>query len=219
MKLTAFKYGETQITERNAYLNGDNNIKIPISLLFFLIETDGRRILADVGCDTMPGFEVSSFEKPIELLSEYGITVDEITDILITHAHHDHIDCLHYFEKANVYIHKAELDDAKEYFSKKQNVFAFENSVHICDGITMKHIGGHSEGSSVILLSYGEREYVLCGDECYTKENLQKCIPSGSSYCVEKNVNFIKTYRNPSYITLLFHDAKLIEKTGFRRIF
>ena len=219
MKLTAFKYGETQTTERAAFLNGDKNKNLPVSLLFFLIETGNKKILADVGCDTMPGFEVTSFKKPIELLSDYGVTADEITNVLITHAHHDHVDCLHYFKKATVYLHKDELTDAQEYLTENQKVHTFENSACICDGVVIKHIGGHSKGSSIILLSASAGEYVLCGDECYTKENLEKCIPSGSSYCVEKNMDFIKTYRELRYTVILFHDAMLVKKTGYRRIF
>ena len=52
MRLVAFKYGTTEITERMAFQDGDENIKLPIALLFFLIEYKNRKILIDVGCDT-----------------------------------------------------------------------------------------------------------------------------------------------------------------------
>ena len=56
MRMTAFRYGKTEITQRMAFQNGDGNVKIPIGLMFFLIEDDNRKILVDAGCDTMPGF-------------------------------------------------------------------------------------------------------------------------------------------------------------------
>ena len=64
MKLVVFNYGSTEITGNMAFQSGDSNIKIPISLLFFLIEDGDKKILVDVGCDTMPGFELSAiFQK------------------------------------------------------------------------------------------------------------------------------------------------------------
>ena len=57
MRLIAFNYGTTEITGNMAFQAGDKSVKIPIALLFFLIEDGDRKILVDVGCDTMPGFE------------------------------------------------------------------------------------------------------------------------------------------------------------------
>ena len=56
MKLIAFQYGKTEITGRMGFVGGNPDVKLPISLMFFLIETGDKKILADVGCDTMPGF-------------------------------------------------------------------------------------------------------------------------------------------------------------------
>ena len=47
MRLTAFKYGATEITERMAFQDGDENVKLPIALLFFLIEHEDKKILID----------------------------------------------------------------------------------------------------------------------------------------------------------------------------
>ena len=63
MKLTAFQYGKTDLTLRAVFQDGKEEEKIPISLLFFLIETENRKILVDVGCDTMPGFELFEFKQ------------------------------------------------------------------------------------------------------------------------------------------------------------
>ena len=78
MKLTVFCYGTTEIDEHMAFQNGDKQKKIPISLLFFLIQTDKKNILVDVGCDTMPGFPLYTFCSPVEVLEKTGISRDEI---------------------------------------------------------------------------------------------------------------------------------------------
>ena len=38
MKVIAFKYGDTEITERMVFQDGNENIKVPVALLFFLIK-------------------------------------------------------------------------------------------------------------------------------------------------------------------------------------
>ena len=77
MRLIAFKYGATEITEQMAFQGGSENIKLPIALLFFLIEYENKKILIDVGCDTMPGFELIEFENPVKVLETYGVKRSE----------------------------------------------------------------------------------------------------------------------------------------------
>ena len=218
MKLTAFQYGKTEITEAMAFPNGNPEIKLPISLLFFLIETGDKKILADVGCDTMPGFVVTEFQKPVEVLESYGIARDEITDIILTHSHHDHAECLSYYSQANVYIHESESEDVIKYSANAENIQTFRDSIRISEGITIKHIGGHTRGSAIVLLSLPETTYVLCGDECYTKENLLNKTITGCSFCPEKSMAFTEEYTKSCYHTLLFHDPDIVGKTGFKTI-
>ena len=44
MRLIAFKYGATEITERMAFQDGSEDVKLPVSLLFFLIEHKNKKI-------------------------------------------------------------------------------------------------------------------------------------------------------------------------------
>ena len=78
MKIVAFQDGTTEITERMAFRGGDKAVKLPIALLFFLIELGERKILVDVGCDTMPGFPLFTFEPPVKVLEAFGITAEGI---------------------------------------------------------------------------------------------------------------------------------------------
>ncbi|MBE7037680.1 MAG: MBL fold metallo-hydrolase [Ruminococcaceae bacterium] len=219
MNLIAFKYGKTEINEKMAFEDGDKNIKLPISLLFFLIETENKKILVDVGCDTMPGFCLYEFENPISILEKYGIKKEEITDIVITHAHHDHFDCLGYYPDAKVYINENESLDVTNRFKNIKNLFAFKKDIEICDNVIAKHIGGHSKGSSVVLIKNNDKTFVLCGDECYTMENFSKGKPTGSSINLEKSTQFINEYRKDAYIPLLMHDPNLVKEIGFKKIF
>lgn len=219
MKLTALKYGETEITERMAFPDGDPQKKLPIALLFFLIETADRRILVDVGCDTMPGFPLYRFCPPAEVLQACGIRCESITDVVLTHAHHDHIDALRCYPQAAVWLQRAELDAARPYLPKNGRLHLFDAGATVCPHVEIRHIGGHCAGSSIVLLHSPSGEYVLCGDECYTRENLLKKIPTGSTLDPAKSAAFVETYSSGRFCTVLFHDPELVKEIGSRVLF
>lgn len=216
MKLIAFNYGMTDINGKMAFPDGDESVKIPIGLLFFLIEAEGRRILVDVGCDTMPGFQLHQFEYPVKVLESYGISRDEITDVIITHSHHDHIDSVYNYSNATIYIHKNELEGARRYLTDTQKTVVFEDGLKLLHNVEIKCIGGHTSGSCIVLLKTDEKTYVLCGDECYTKENLVKKIPTGSSQQIERSRYFVEEYSKEKYIPILFHSPSIVGEIGYR---
>ncbi|MBR3942216.1 MAG: MBL fold metallo-hydrolase [Clostridia bacterium] len=210
MKLTAFCYGTTEIDERMAFQDGDKQKKIPISLLFFLISTEDKQILVDVGCDTMPGFPLYTFCSPVEVLEEAGVKRTDITDIILTHTHHDHADGLRYYPQAKVYVHKTEAEAAKKYAPEPKNIVCFNDYAEIAENVVVQHIGGHSEGSSVVRV----KDMVLCGDECYTRENLTLKKPTGSSFDLEKSTYFVQKYGVLKEKAILFHDLAVMSAIG-----
>ena len=65
--LFAVKYGETDLPLRMAFADAaEDDRKVPISLIVYLIVTPTRRILVDAGCDTMPGFDLRLHISPAE---------------------------------------------------------------------------------------------------------------------------------------------------------
>lgn len=216
MRLIAFKYGTTEITEKMAFQGGSKEVKLPIALLFFLIESEDKKILIDVGCDTMPGFELFEFEMPVKVLEAYGVKRTEITDVILTHSHHDHIDSVYNYPQANIHLQEKALESAQKYLQNSKQILVFGDSEKILNNVEIKHIGGHSPGSSIVLVDFSEYTYVFCGDECYTKENLLKSEPTGSSVCLEKSKCFVEEYRKEKYIPVLFHDPDILSEIGFK---
>lgn len=219
VRLIAFKYGTTEITEKMAFQDGNENIKLPIALLFFLIEYKNRKILIDVGCDTMPGFELFEFELPVKVLETYGVKRTEITDVIITHSHHDHIDAVYNYPQATIHLHQKELGSAMRYLPDDTQVSIFDESKKIFDNIKIKHIGGHSQGSSVVLVDCEKYTYIFCGDECYTKDNLLKNKATGSSVSLEKSKYFVEEYRKEKYIPVLSHNPDILSEIGFKVLY
>ena len=199
-------------------MNGDKNKKFPISLLFFLIETGDRKVLVDTGCDGMKAFPTFDLKSPVILLEEYGINRDEVTDVILTHTHGDHIGGVKYYKNADIYVQKNECG-AKPLINKPNRIITFDNEYKLSDNINIKHIGGHSVGSSVVIVNHDNDAFVLCGDECYSRDNLTRKIPTGSSYNIEQSTFFVNEYSKEKYKTLLFHDLTIVGNTGYKPIF
>jgi len=210
IKLAALKYGETDINEKMAYPGGDESVKVPISLIVYLIETKERKILVDAGCDTMPGYELRHFCSPVEILRRATLSPEEITDVILTHAHHDHSEATHHFLNATVHVEEGEIGLAERYIPQgmRRNIFSGEMNL---DGIHVLKIGGHSKGSCVVEFEYKGKPHVICGDECYTRRCLDEQIPTGSSVCPENSLAFVKKYGNGDYVTLLCHDVEILK--------
>jgi alanyl-tRNA synthetase len=63
----------------------------------------------------MPGFEMEDFVGTVAALEEKGYTPEDITDVIITHADHDHIECVKYFQNATIYIQKDEYESGASF--------------------------------------------------------------------------------------------------------
>ena len=199
-------YGKSVLPESWIFENGAENKLRPIVFRVYLIKTENRLILADAGCETMPGFVMTDFIGTVKALRNIGISPEEITDLIITHAHHDHIECAKYFKNAVIYIQKDEYEAGKGYLAENLNIRTFEEEMPICDEIKAVKIGGHSKGSSIVEITDSDKKYIIAGDECYMRECLTKQIPTGISYNPEKSLAFIQKYGRGEYTVFLCHD-------------
>ena len=199
-------YGKSVLPESWIFQNGAENKFRPIIFRIYLLKTENRLILVDAGCETMPGFDMKDFIGPIKALRNIGISLEEITDLIITPAHHDHIECAKYFKNAVTYIQKDEYEAGKDYLAENLNIRTFEEEMQVCNGIKAVKVGGHSKGSSIVEITDSDKKYIIAGDECYMRDCLTKQIPTGISYNPEKSRAFIQKYGKDGYTVLLCHD-------------
>ena len=199
-------YGNSVLPESMIFENGAENKFRPIIFRIYLLKTENRFILVDAGCETMPGFDMREFIGPVNALNNIGISPEEITDVIITHAHHDHIECVKYFKNAAIYIQKDEYEAGKGYLADNLNIRTFDEEMQIYDGIKAVKIGGHSKGSSIVKITDADNKYIVAGDECYMRDCLTKQISTGASYNPERSRYFVKKYGNGEYTVLLCHN-------------
>ena len=199
-------YAKSVLPESWVFKNGSEERLRPIIFRIYLIKTESRLILVDAGCETMPGFDMKDFIGPIKALGNLGISPEQITDLIITHAHHDHIQCVKYFKNAVIYIQKDEYEAGKGYLSENLNIRTFDEEMLICDGIKAVKIGGHSIGSSIAEITDENGTYIIAGDELYSRDCITKQIPPGAPYNPENSKKFLEKYCKGGYTVLLCHD-------------
>lgn len=201
------KYADTFLGEDQIFKGGNPAVKLPIVFGIYLIRADERLILVDAGCVTMPGFDMRNFITPAEALRrQTGISAEDITDIIITHSHHDHIEAVRLFKNAVIHINSKEYEAGKAHIPSGAAVNLISGEAELFDGIKVVEIGGHSAGSSVVEAELNGKTYVICGDECYSRKNLTEKIVTGCSVNFEKSEAFIQKYSDSKYTALLLHD-------------
>ena len=200
------KYADTLMPKSWVYEGGSKDDKIPIIFSVFLVLTENKRILVDAGCETMQGFAMRNFKSPMVVLEEIGYKTEEITDIVLTHAHHDHIECVKYFKNATVHIQCDEYEIGKKYLSENTDVLTFCDQKEIDEGVKAVKIGGHSIGSCVVECQKDGKTFVLCGDECYSFYNLINKVPTATTSSPQKSKMFIDKYSKSPYECLLCHE-------------
>lgn len=208
MELYCLKYADSTLPASMVFQGGDAE-KIPITFAVYLILTEDRKILVDAGCHTMPGFEMRNFTSAAAVLKEMGIAPEEITDLLLTHAHHDHCEATKDFSNATVHLAKAAYEKAQKHIPADFKVATFEKELFLSPRIKMIEWGGHAQGSCIVELQAGDAIHILAGDECYTDANLQRKIPTGSSRNPERSIAFIEKFSQPPYRVHTCHDASL----------
>lgn len=158
---------------------------LKISLNPFLIQSDNKNILFDVGIGDFG--EDTSTETIKEHLSEHGLMEYDITDIFISHLHYDHLGGLAgrtsgywelTFPDAKLWVSKtgwADVISKDEFYDEEKTAFAHfldaKADLHFLDEedqpypeVSVKTIGGHTKFSQLLAFDDGEQKYLMAGD-------------------------------------------------------
>ena len=162
---------------------------VEASINAFLFQSGDRLVLVDAGAGEFfgPGFG----DKLVLSLASAGVAPEQVTDILLTHAHDDHMGGLVHggkltFPDAIVHLSKADLDFfldrenskrtgyAMSYFDqaftalepclKAGRIKTFSATEEVLPGVTAELHPGHTPGSAFYRLESHGQEIVFVGD-------------------------------------------------------
>jgi len=110
--IQAIRYASAEGEVAGLVMGAPKGEKITIAMVVWLIRGGGHNILFDSGYhrDTfLKYFPSTEYIRPDEAVKLAGVKPEEITDIVISHAHWDHLGGIDLFPQATVWIQKEEF--------------------------------------------------------------------------------------------------------------
>lgn len=220
LTLYAVKYGESAYPA-SRLLKGDTSGKnLTIAWMFYAIKAGKEIVLVDTGfSDTNEASRSGVTLLPYQpALAAVGITPETVTQIVLTHTHSDHAANVGLYPKATVIVNRREEGSVFLRTIGRERLVTFDASHPVLPGVTVRRVGGHTAGSSVVELVVCGKTYLLAGDEAYLPENLAKLIPVGSAVDVEANLRFLTMAKNSGAEVLTLHDPAVVKAGCVRKI-
>ncbi len=203
--IDAIRYGTSPNVQLSELVVGaPQGQRVDIAMVFWLIRGGGRTILFDSGfhrTNHLSEFPMRDYLQPDEALRSTGVRPEEVTDVVISHAHWDHIGGIDLFPKATVWIQRDEyryytMDswqpdgnhggiDAEDV----ENLLKLntEGRVHLIDGDNVEifpgiraYTGSRHTYASQYLCVTGHPTFVLASDNVYFYLGLAKHLASAT---------------------------------------
>ena len=164
-----------------------HDMPLPLDFFVWVAIGGGRAILIDSGSEKsicrQRGHDYIA--NPAESLAALGLKPEDVTDIIVTHMHWDHLGNLADYSNAQIHVHKAEMAHAtgcamwhaslRRPYDVTQvcdlivalyggRVSFTEESAEIAPGIRSHHVGGHAPGLQVVQVQTVRGTVVVASD-------------------------------------------------------
>jgi len=216
--------------------------KVDIAMVVWLVRGGGRNVLFDSGfhrekwLKEFPAF--ADYLRPDEAVKLAGVRPEDVTDVVISHAHWDHMGGIDLFPKATVWIQKQEFayytGDAWQPGGKHGGIdpgdvealvrINTEGRLRLVDGDDREILPGiraytgarHTYASQYLRID-GVTPFVLASDNCYLYRNLAEHRASATFSEADQPANvrnqarMVELAGSPDRV-VPGHDAKQFEK-------
>jgi glyoxylase-like metal-dependent hydrolase (beta-lactamase superfamily II) len=169
----------------------------------FLVLAGDHKILIDTGVGTISNdkYEGGRF---LESLRDQGIEPGEITDVVFTHLHFDHVgwatqkgDVV--FDNATYRVHSAdwkyfvESPEASPGAIRKlqpltEHLETFDEDRELVPGLSSRHVAGHTPGSICLKVSLSDGEILFTGDHLFKGSVGRTDLPGGSTELLNQSM-------------------------------
>jgi glyoxylase-like metal-dependent hydrolase (beta-lactamase superfamily II) len=210
----------------------DSARRTPLAFSVWLMRGGGRTVLMDAGFyrdKFIERWKPEGYTRPSEALAALGVKPSDVTDIVISHVHWDHVDGADLFPRARVWLQRDEYehytndsgavldraidaDDAKMLAGLKaagRIRLVAGDSTEIIPGITVFTGGKHTFGSQFATVNAslaGGRTgtVVLASDNAYLYENLERHRP------ITQSLDTLSNLRAQARMARLASEPRLI---------
>lgn len=209
----AIRYATIRDFPVNGLVKGaDAARKLDIAMMVWLVRGNGRNVLVDSGFyrpEYFKNWKIDEFVRPDEAVARAGVRAEDVTDVVLTHGHWDHIGGADLFPKAQIWIQRDEYaydtGDAWQSGGKHGGIDAEDlafllranitGRLHLVDGdreilpgIRVFIGGKHTWQSQYVTVAARPGIVVLASDNLYLYENLEKHAPIAQTFDEASNL-------------------------------
>lgn len=235
----AVKYARRESTRNQNLLFADpHDGPMPIDYYVWAITNDDRSIVVDIGFDAAEA-QARGREHlrcPAESLAQIGIQSKKVKDVILTHLHYDHCGSLDHFPEARFYVQDREMafatgrnmlyDTLRHAYTVshvqalvgalyERRVVFVDQSAEIAPGVTVHHVGGHTDGLQIVRVRTRRGWIVLASDAAHFYANMDLTNPYPALYSVGDMLRGFDTVRaladSPAHI-IPGHDPLVMER-------
>jgi glyoxylase-like metal-dependent hydrolase (beta-lactamase superfamily II) len=177
---------------------------IDLPFAFVLARSGSRNVLVDCGfmkegngIAVAEKFGIPNWISPVRMVAEMGVEASQITDIVLSHAHFDHMGSIEKFPNAKLHLQKRELMSWIEFMAmprqfefltqvldpddiysaldaaKEHRLMLLEGDQDdVVPGIHVRSGEGHTFGQQFVTLDTARGRIVVAGDCVYGAQNL-----------------------------------------------
>jgi glyoxylase-like metal-dependent hydrolase (beta-lactamase superfamily II) len=222
---------------------GSKTDSVKFTFMVWLIKGNGRNILVDAGflndIEDAKEFKVINYTRPDSAIAKLGLKPEDITDIVMSHPHWDHIDGVGLFPNAHVWIQKEDFNyfvstawqkgESSGGFAKRDVRMMVDlnlaGKVTLVDGDDKEIIPGikvftgsrHTYNSEYVLVNTGNNQVVLASDNIWIYYSLEHLVPASDGGTLDpagyvKAMQRMKTMVSDVKYIIPGHDAKVFDK-------
>jgi len=197
-EVIALKYATRHGARPDHFVGGDpHDVPMPMDYFIWVIRDGTRLLLVDTGFnqDMADKRNRTLLCRPIDALKLLGITEQDVTEIVITHLHNDHVGTFDEFAHAKFHLQDDEMNFATGRYMccngfrrafevdhvagmirlvYKDRVVFHKGDAEIAPGISLHQIGGHTAGLQVVRVHTARGWVVLASDASHYYEHFEK---------------------------------------------
>lgn len=208
--------------------------------IWYLKGENGKKILVDAGFipdSTKPDSYPRNYERPDRALGRINVKADEITDVIITHPHYDHIGGMDLFKNATYWMQKNDYayfvgdawqPGANHIGLDKQGVMKvvkanLDGKLRLINGDSVEIIPGirafigsrHSYESQHLLVNTRTDKVLIASDDCWYYYNIEHLLPVTLAFDRDsylRELRRMKTLVTDTNLIIPGHDALVLSR-------